>query len=96
MELYSILCKDLHGKIILKRVERYIYIYIYKSFPDGSDGKESACNGRDPGSVPRLGRSPGKGNDYSLQYSCLENPMDREAWQDKVYGISKSGTQLSE
>jgi len=47
--------------------------------PDGSDGKESACNARDP--IPGLGRSPGEDNGYQLQYSpCLENPMDREVW----------------
>ena len=46
------------------------------NFPGGSDGKESACNGGDPGS----GRSPGERNDNPLQYSCLENPMDRGAW----------------
>ena len=48
------------------------------SFPGGSDGKESACNEGDPGSVPGLGRSPGEGNGNPLQYSCLENPIDRE------------------
>ena len=42
-------------------------------FPGGSDGKESACNVEDPCSTPELGRSPGEGNDYPLQYSCLEN-----------------------
>ena len=51
---------------------------IFWVFPGGSDGKESACNVRDPGSIPGLGRSPGKGNGYPLQYSCPENPMDRE------------------
>ena len=51
-------------------------------FPGGSDGKESACSVRDPGSVPGLGRSPGVGNGNSFQYSCLENPMDRGAWCD--------------
>ena len=45
----------------------------------GSKGKESACNAGDPGSVPGLGRSPGEGNDNPLQYSCMENPMDRGA-----------------
>ena len=49
-------------------------------FPGGSDGKESACNAGDPGLIPRLGRSPGRGHGNPLQYSCLENPMDREAW----------------
>ena len=48
-------------------------------FPGGSAGKESACNARDLGSIPGLGRSPGEGNGYPLQYSCLENPMDRGA-----------------
>ena len=48
-------------------------------FPGGLDGKESACSAGDPVSVPGSGRSPGGGNDYSLQYSCLENPMDRGA-----------------
>ena len=47
----------------------------------GSDGKESACNAGDPGSISGLGRSPGEGNSSPLQYSCLENPMDRGAWQ---------------
>ena len=50
-------------------------------FPGGSDGKESVCNAGDPGSIPGLGRSPGEGNGYPLQYSCLSNSMDRGAWQ---------------
>ena len=50
------------------------------SFPGGSDGKESACNAGDPASIPRSGKSPGEGNGNPLQYSCLENPMDRGAW----------------
>ena len=48
-------------------------------FPGGSDGKVSADNAGDPGSIPGLGRSPGEGNGNPLQYSCLENPMDRGA-----------------
>ena len=64
-------------------------------FPGGSDGKESACNAGDQGSVPGLGLSPGEGNGYLLQYSCLENSMNREAWQAIVYGITKSQTRLS-
>ena len=48
--------------------------------PRGLSGKESACNAGDPGSVPGSGRSPGEGNGNPLQYSCLENPMDRGAW----------------
>ena len=46
-------------------------------FPGGLDGKESACNARDPGLIPGLGGSPGEGNGHPLQYFCLENPMDR-------------------
>ena len=50
--------------------------HIVRNFPGGSDGKVSAYNAEDPGSVPRSGRSPGEGNGNPLQYSCLENPMD--------------------
>ena len=59
-------------------------------FPSGSDFKESACNAEDLGSVSGLGRSPGEGNGNPLQYSCLENPMDRGAWQAIVHGIAES------
>ena len=57
-----------------------------------SDDKESACNTEDPGSIPRLGRSPGEGNGNPLQYSCLGNPMDRGAWQWQatVHGVAES------
>ena len=51
-----------------------------RDFPGGSDGKVSAYNARDPGSIPGLGRSSGEGNGNPLQYSCLENPMDRGVW----------------
>ena len=54
-------------------------MYIY-NFPGGSDGKASAYNAGDPGSIPGSGRSPGEENGNLLQYSCLENPMDVEAW----------------
>ena len=56
-------------------------------FPGGSDGKESACHAGDLGSVPGSGRSSGGGNVYPIQYSCLENSMDRGAWQATVHGI---------
>ena len=49
-------------------------------FPGGSEGKASACDLEDPGSIPWSGRSPGEGNGNPLQYSCLENPMDQGAW----------------
>ena len=57
-------------------------------FPGGSDSKESAYNAGDLGSIPGSGRSPGEGNGYPLQYSCLENPMDR-VWQATVHGVPK-------
>ena len=56
-----------------------------------SDGKESACTAGDPGSVPGLGRYPGERNGYPLQYSCLEDPMDREAWWATVVGSQRVG-----
>ena len=58
-------------------------------FPGGSDGKESAYNVGDPGSIPGLGRSPGEGSGNPFQYSCLENPKDGEAWYATVHGVSK-------
>ena len=60
-------------------------------FLGGLDSKESACNAGDPGSIPGSGRSPGEGNGYPLQYSCLENPMDRGAWRAKDYGSQRVG-----
>ena len=63
-----------------------------RGFPDGSDGKESACNAGDLGSIPGLGRSPGGGHGNPLHYSCLENPMDRGAWWAIVHGVTKSQT----
>ena len=50
-------------------------------FPGGSDGKESACNAGDLGSIPGLGRCPGEGHGNLLKYSCLKNSMDRGAWE---------------
>jgi len=58
----------------------------------GSDSKESACNAGDMGLIPRSGRSPVEGNGQLLQYSCLENPMPREAWWATVDGVTKSQT----
>ena len=64
--------------------------------PDGSDSKESTCSAGDSGLIPELERSPGEGNGYSLQYSCLENSMDRGACQAIIDRVAKSQTQLSE
>ena len=69
---------------------------VLMGFPSGSDGKESACNTGDLGLIPGPGRSPGGGQGNPLQYSCLENPLDRGAWRATVHGLEKSWTQLSE
>ena len=58
-------------------------------FPGSSDGKESACNAVDLGLIPGWGRSPAEGNGNPLQYSCLGNPMNREAWWATVCGIAR-------
>ena len=65
-------------------------------FPGGSDGKESACNAEDLGSISGLGRSPGGGQGNPLQYSFLENPHGQGTWQATVHGISKNQTRLSD
>ena len=64
----------------------------YNRLPWDLRCKLSACNARYPGSIPGLGRSPGEGNRNLLQYSCLENPMDRGAWWATVIGSQKSPT----
>ena len=61
-----------------------------QSFPVSSNGKESACNAGDLDLIPGSGRVPGEGNGYPLQYSCLENSMDRGNWQVTVHGVAKS------
>ena len=61
-------------------------------FPSSSDGKESACSEGDSGSIPGSGRSLGGGNGHPLQYSCLENSVDKGAWQGTVHGAAKSRT----
>ena len=58
-------------------------------FPGGSDSKESACNAGDAGLIPGWGRSPGEGNGNSLQYSCLENPINKGGWWATVHGVAK-------
>ena len=64
-------------------------------FPGGSEGKASACDVEDPVSIAGSVRSPGEGNGNPLQYTCLENPMDRGAWWATVHGVAKSRTRLS-
>ena len=74
----------------------WIRLVVLLGFPGGSDSKESTCNAGDPGLIPVLRRSLGKGNGFTLQYSCLGNPMDRGTWQTTVHGVTKSRTQLSD
>ena len=71
------------------------YVSLTQGFPGGSDGKEPTWHAGDLGSISGLGRSPGGGNGNPRQCSCLENPMDRGAWQAIVHGVTKCQTQLS-
>ena len=66
------------------------------AFPCSSVGKESAYNAGDPTSIPVSGRSPGELNGNPLQYSCLENPMERGAWQATAHGVAKCWTRVSD
>ena len=75
---------------------RQIFLMFDKNVPDGSDSKESACNMGNLGLIPGSRRSPGEGNGNPFQYSCLENSMDREAWQATVPGVTKSWSRLSD
>ena len=79
------ICQDIYRKI-----------FNVVGFPGGSDGKESACIAGDLNLIPGLGRSPGEGNGYPLQYSHLENSRDRAAWQATIHGVTKSRTPLSD
>ena len=87
----SQLYTERHEKAWMGFIEEVLYL----GFPGGSDGKESACNTGDPGSIPGSGRSLGEGNGNPLQYSCLENSMDRGAWWATLHGVAKSWTRLS-
>ena len=69
---------------------------MWSGFHSGSNGKKPACNEGDLGSIPGLGRSPGRGNGYLLQYYCLKNSMNRGAWYATVHGVTKSWTWLSD
>ena len=79
---HFILC---HPLLLLSLIFPSIRVFSW-CFPGGSDGKESTCKAGDPGSIPGSGRSSGEGNGYPIQYSCLENSMDRGAWHAMVHG----------
>ena len=72
-----------------------LFVYVYMGLPQWLSGKESTCHAGDGGSIPGSGRSPGGGYGNPLQYSCLGNPMDREAWWATVHGLIQIQTWLS-
>ena len=74
---------------------KFVLIVLFGK-PQGSDGEKSTCNAGDPHLIPGSGRSPGEGNGYPLQYSCLENPMDRRSRWATVHGITKNWIQLND
>ena len=80
--------QDIMLSEISQRKTNIVWAHLYVSFPGGSDDKESSWNVGDLGLIPGLARSPGERNEYSLQYSGLENSMDRGAWQATVHGIA--------
>ena len=82
-------CLYLEGKLLTRSLALL-------EFPGGSESKASTCNVGDLGSIPGSGRSPGEGNGNPLQYSCLENSMDRGAWWAPVHGVAKSRPCLSD
>ena len=86
--------KDWHVYTAMYKI--YPLLCIKWGLPVSSAGKESACDAGDPGSIPGSGRCPGEGNSNPLQYSSLENPMNRGAWQATVHGVAQSRTRLSE
>ena len=75
-------------------VHPVLFAFLFLHPPATPVGKESACSAGDLGSIPGLGRCPGEGNGNPLQYSCLENPIDRGAWQATVHGVARVGHDL--
>ena len=92
---YSVAYNAKSWKHICKRLIKLWYTYI-RSSQGALVVKHLPANAGDAGSIPGSGRSPGEGNGNPLQYSCLENPMDRGAWRATVHGVSKSQIQLSD
>ena len=80
-----------HHNHLLLQILNVLYSTFLLGVPGGSLSKESACNTGDPGLISGLGRSPGERNGNPLQYSCLENPMDRGAWWATAYGPQRVG-----
>ena len=88
--------QEKHSCIPTNSVRGFPFLHKLPSTPAGSDGKESACNAEDMSSIPGLGRSPVEENGNPLQYSCLENPMDRGTWGVPDHGVVKSWIQLTD
>ena len=88
-EFYFLLCMHLH------LIDFQFVVAMRNSFPGDSDSKESACNARNPGLISGLERCPGKGNGNPLQYSYLENHMNRGSWQATVHGVTNNQTWLN-
>ena len=96
MQNYYSICRLIHNtNIALFFFHSKANPSFHLGFPDGSDCKENARDAGDLGLIPELGRLPREGNGYPLQYFCLENLMDRGAWQAVIHGIAKSWTRLS-
>ena len=94
--LFYLLCSELSSWVWKVLWESLCITNLdFPGLPGGSDSKESACSAGDSGSIPGSGRSPGEGLSNPLQYSCLENPMDRGAWWATVHGVTQSWTWLS-
>ena len=88
---------DTYSPFYIQMLEIFLSIEEVRGFSGGLDGKDSACNVGNPGLIPELGRSPGQGNGNPLQYSCLENSLDRGTWwATVVHGVTKSRTRLSD
>ena len=81
---------------ISESISFHLHPITHTAFPGSSAGKESSHNAGDLNLIPGSRRSPGEGNGYPLQYSCLENSMDRGAWQTSAHAGTKSLTQLSD
>ena len=96
LKIPSLPILELQGGNVLLRFYTACLGPLIRGFPGGSEVKASACNAGDLGSIPGSGRSPGEGNGNPLQYSCLENPMDRGAWWATVHRVAKSRTRLSD
>ena len=88
--------RDLVSHNFFKYIYIYTYVYVYIQISLVAQTVKRLYNAGDLGSIPGLGRSPGEGNGSPLQYYCLENPMDRGAWQATVHGVAESQTRLSD